>query len=156
MQLIGIICVGVYSNGVHAIRDLHVATFRSIVFPNIIFGAFIIISSVIAMSYALGQLMPELLIRIFNALGMILYFVSACVTTVGCYELSKVDLNEEKGEQWKLLFAQVGLSFANSLLYGVDMFLSFRKTLRALNSVDVTWGSLINSSICIRWVDTGG
>lgn len=107
-------------------------------FPNIVFSAFIIITSVITLSYVLGHIMPDILSRIFHALGAILYFVSACIT--GHFWLVVgIHIAEEGGKKLvyaNMLLAQVILSFLNSFLYAADVYMSVKTALRSVEIPD--------------------
>ncbi|KAJ8945731.1 hypothetical protein NQ314_009094 [Rhamnusium bicolor] len=127
VQLItGFICVGIYSEGLKFLKD----SLYSMMFPNTVFSSFIIITSVIILSCMLGCAMPDVLIRIFNILGMILYFASATVTL---YEGFAKEINEELDKelafQRKLLLATSVISYFNSALYAVDVYFSIKKAI---------------------------
>lgn len=118
-------CVGLYSDGI----PQHVEySLSSLLFPNVVFSTSIIITSVIALGYALGQVMPEVLIRIFNTLAVILFLSSACLTGKIWYDVS----GSASGKcvlRTKLLLTQVFMSILNVVLYSVDLGLSMKKSL---------------------------
>ena len=116
---------GLYSSG-YKVMD-HSVT--SMMFPNVVFGAFIIISSVIALSYALGQPMPEILVRVYNAIGMILYFVSASITGHAWFGQLRFDEEVKYSFQGRMLLAQVFTTFLNAILYGADLTISVKTAL---------------------------
>lgn len=72
--------------------------------------------------------MPPVLIRIFNAIGMVLYFVATCVTGQAwyCYE----DSNEEMVFCGNMLLGQTVVSSFNAVLYGYDMYVSVRRAVK--------------------------
>lgn len=109
----------------------------SMMFPNVVFGAFIIISSVIALSYALGQAMPEILVRVYNAIGMILYFVSACITGHAWFGLVSLLEEDEYVFPGNMLLAQVFTTFVNAILYGADLAMSVKTALEGLQAEDI-------------------
>ncbi|XP_018580354.1 uncharacterized protein LOC108918001 [Anoplophora glabripennis] len=127
VQLItGFICVGIYTEGLKFLRD----SINSMMYPNIVFSSFIIITSVILLSCLLGCAMPDVLTRIFNILGMILYFSAS---TVILYEALTKKINEELNEelvfQRKLLFVTSVFSYFNSVLYAVDVYFSIKRAI---------------------------
>lgn len=78
----------------------------------------------------LGKAMPDILIRVFNSIGTILYFISATVTITAWIckvENGVIDLELSLN----LLLIQAILSYINCTLYGIDMVLSLRKSLAA-------------------------
>lgn len=96
-------------------------------FPNIVFSSFIIITSVIVFSYLLKCAMPEIQARIFHILGMILYFASAAVTV---YEALIIEAGKDHPEllnQKRFLLATSAISYFNSIMYGVDVYYSIKK-----------------------------
>lgn len=107
----------------------------SLMFPNVVFSAFIIITSVIMMSYVLGHNMPPVLIRIFNAIGMILYFVATCVTGQAWWSKARQVTNDEEMFYANMLLAQVVVSTVNVLIYGYDMFSSVRRAVKEVEMV---------------------
>lgn len=74
--------------------------------------------------------MPDVLTRIFNILGMILYFSAA---TVMLYEALNKDIDEELDKelvfQRKLLYVTSVFSYFNSVLYTVDVYLSVKRAI---------------------------
>lgn len=98
----------------------------SLMFPNVVFSSFIIITSVIVMSYVLGHAMSPVLVRIFNAIGMILYLVATCIAGQAWYQLDDNQLDRNGN----MLVAQIILSFLNTILYGYDMFCSVRQEIK--------------------------
>lgn len=118
--MVAFVAVGLYSNGMKLMEE----SFHSKMFPNIVFSSYIIISSVIALGYILGNIMPSILIRIFNIVGMTLYFVSACVTTQGWYMF--------KGEEViaaRMLLSESILCFLNAAIYAFAIYCSIKKAL---------------------------
>lgn len=87
------------------------------------FGSYIIITAVIIISYMLGQVMPEVLIRIFLSIGLILFFITATVTITiwGSMRVSQHPKSKN------LLLFQALLSYLSSLLYGLDLYFNIRK-----------------------------
>lgn len=70
--------------------------------------------------------MPEVVIRIFNVIGMILYFVSASVSG---YIWRKHLYDDPKGQNvvpYVMFCGQIFTSLLNSVLYGVDVGLSIK------------------------------
>ncbi|KAJ3645958.1 hypothetical protein Zmor_023575 [Zophobas morio] len=117
----GIICVAFYTKGV----TISAETLPYVCFPHVVFGSYIIITSVIIMSYIFGQIMPDVVTRAFLSIGMILYFISATISiTVWS---SKKSLTPDMDIPQALLLAQAILSYANSLLYGLDLFFNIKK-----------------------------
>lgn len=73
--------------------------------------------------------MPPVIVRIFNAIGMILYFVATCVTGQAWYRNGRhlTEENDEKGMFYaNMLLAQTIVSSVNVVVYGYDMFVSVR------------------------------
>lgn len=105
----------------------------SLMFPNAVFSAFIIITSVIMMSYVLGHNMPPVLVRIFNAIGMVLYFVATCVT--GQMWLQNARYLTDKVFYANILLAQSVVSSVNVVVYGYDMFASVRRAVKEAEMV---------------------
>lgn len=126
LQLTGFICVGIYTEGLKFLRD----SINSMMFPNIVFSSFIIITSVILLSCLLGCAMPDVLTRIFNILGMILYFSAA---TVILYEALTKEIKGKLDEalmfQRKLLYVTSVFSYFNFVLYAVDVYLSIKRAI---------------------------
>ncbi|CAH1973803.1 unnamed protein product [Acanthoscelides obtectus] len=118
---VGFICIGLYSEGLKIVID----SISSMMFPNVVFSSFLIITGVIILSRLLGCPVPQLLTRIFGILGALLYLASAAVTT---YEaLTRVD----KADLIRIrcLVATAMLSYVNSAVYGLDVYFSVKKTL---------------------------
>lgn len=114
-----------YSEGVKIMWQLN--NVSSICFPNVVFASFIIITSVIILSYVLGYKMPDTLIRIFNSLAVILYFIAATIT-IHVWWLKNHQKQYNLME--KFLLIQSILSYINSVVYGLDLFYSIRKTIK--------------------------
>ncbi|KAK9681335.1 hypothetical protein QE152_g38376 [Popillia japonica] len=130
----GIVSIGMYSTAILIIpcdeiktrRGIMESRMTSLMFPNIVFTTFLIITSVLALGYALRQNMPEVVIRIFNVIGMILYFVSASVSG---YIWRKHLYDDPKGQNvvpYVMFCGQIFTSLLNSVLYGVDVGLSIK------------------------------
>lgn len=104
-----------------------VSSRNSMMFPNIVFSSFIIITSVIVFSYLLKCAMPDIQARIFHILGTILYFSSAAVTV---YEGLIIETRRERPElktQKMFLLVTSALSYFNSIMYGVDVYYSIKR-----------------------------
>ncbi|GJQ81815.1 hypothetical protein Trydic_g356 [Trypoxylus dichotomus] len=131
----GIVSIGMYSTAILIIpcdeinrkQGIVESRMTSLMFPNIVFTSFLIITSVIALSYVLKQNMSEVVIRIFNVIGMILYFVSACVSGY----IWRKHLYGNVAEQYLLSYimfcGQIVTSLLSSALYGLDVGLSIKK-----------------------------
>nr|CAD7412230.1 unnamed protein product [Timema poppensis] len=76
--LISIVCTGLYSVGILLVRH----DITSQLLPYVVFASYMIITSVIVLSYVLGQKMAELLIRVFNSLAVILFLVTGIILLV--------------------------------------------------------------------------
>lgn len=98
-------------------------------FPNVAFSTSIIITAVIIISYLLGENMPDVLIRVFIAIIIILYFISATVTiTIWCNK----DVNEPHLQFAKnCLLIQAILSYGIALVYGLDMFFNIKRSIES-------------------------
>lgn len=74
--------------------------------------------------------MPDVLTRIFNILGMILYFSAA---TVILYEALTKEIKGKLDEalmfQRKLLYVTSVFSYFNFVLYAVDVYLSIKRAI---------------------------
>ncbi|KAJ8922939.1 hypothetical protein NQ315_001484 [Exocentrus adspersus] len=120
----GFVCVGVYAEGLKFLKD----SINTMMYPNIVYSSFIIITSVILLSCLLGCAMPDVLIRIFNILGMVLYFAAATVTL---YESLARKTSHGAGDevvvQRQMLFATSVMSYFNTVLYAVDVYFSIRR-----------------------------
>ncbi|KAK9681336.1 hypothetical protein QE152_g38377 [Popillia japonica] len=124
--LVSVICAGLFTDGVQ--QNLEYST-SSVLFPNVVFSSCIINTSVIALGYVLGQVMPEVLIRAFNAIAVILFFVSACITAITWFAIAR-HVEGEDILSARLLLAQVFTSSLNVILYAIDIAISIRKSLR--------------------------
>lgn len=110
-----------------------VTNVTSMMFPNVVFATFVLITSVIMLSFWINNPMPDILIRIFNILATMLYFISGCITTQwwntnGRYGVTNSicdELPEEPQQFGQSLLAASVLSFVNVLLYAVDVGFSF-------------------------------
>lgn len=113
--------MGLYTQGV----TISPETVTFACFPNVVFGSYIIITAVIIMSYIFEQMMPNVLVRVFLSVGMILYFISATVTTTiwfsTAFDKSSLELPKT------LLLVQALFSYLNSFLYGLDLFNNIQK-----------------------------
>nr|CAH7742831.1 unnamed protein product [Callosobruchus chinensis] len=120
---VGFICVGLYSEGLKMLTD----SISSMMFPNVVFSSFLIITGVIILSRLLGCPVPDLLTRIFGILGALLYLASAAVIT---YEsLTRAQTSSEGLTRIRCLAATGVLSYLNSTMYGMDVYFSVKKTL---------------------------
>lgn len=86
------------------------------------------------MSYVLGHNMPTVLVRIFNAIGMILYFVASCVTGQAWYRNAR-HLTDTDVFYRNMLLAQIIVSSFNCFVYGYDMFTSVKRAVREAEMV---------------------
>lgn len=87
------------------------------------------------MSYVLGHNMPPVLVRIFNAIGMILYFVATCVTGEGWYRYGRRLTDDDGVFYANMLLAQIVVSSVNVVAYGYDMFVSVRRAVKEAEMV---------------------
>ncbi|KRT80335.1 hypothetical protein AMK59_8147, partial [Oryctes borbonicus] len=117
--LVSIICAGLFTDGVQ--QNLEYST-SSVLFPNVVFSSCIINTSIIALGYVLGQVMPEVLIRAFNSIAVILFFVSAWITGFTWFAMARFDDTDVLSA--RLLLAQVFTSSLNVVLYSVDIGIS--------------------------------
>lgn len=108
-------------------KGLTESRMTSLMFPNIVFTTFLIITSVIALSYALKQTMSESVIRIFNVIGMVLYFVSANVSGYIWYKYLYGRIPDEELIPYVMFCGQIITSLLNAVLYGLDVGLSVKK-----------------------------
>nr|CAI5826294.1 unnamed protein product [Callosobruchus analis] len=105
---VGFICVGLYSEGLKILSD----SISSMMFPNVVFSSFLIITGVIILSRLLGCHVPDLLTRIFGILGALLYLASAAVIT---YEsLTRTATTKEDLRRIRCLATTGVLSYLNS------------------------------------------
>lgn len=78
--------------------------------------------------------MSPVLVRIFNAIGMILYFVATCVTGQAWFRYAR-HLTDERAFYGNMLLAQIVISSVNVVVYGYDMFLSVKKAVKEAEMV---------------------
>ncbi|KAJ8956716.1 hypothetical protein NQ318_014071 [Aromia moschata] len=92
--------------------------------------SYVIITGVIILSSMLGCAMRDVLIRIFNILGMILYFSAATVIFYECLA-RKLDeeVDAELTYQRKWLFTTSVTAYFNAVVYAVDVFFSVKKAI---------------------------
>lgn len=83
--------------------------------------------------------MPGVLIRAFNAISIILYFVSACITGLTwvaiarmSYDVSAEEIDADVVLAIRLLLAETFACTLNTGLYSVDLGFSIRKSLRGV------------------------
>ncbi|KAJ9588525.1 hypothetical protein L9F63_018107 [Diploptera punctata] len=142
-----IVCTVLYCDGMIQVKH----SIESQLFPLIICLDYLIITPIILLSYLLGSRMPELLIRIFNILGGILFMVAGAValksyqvyTTTYDIESQNIKYQElDKTEteirsmvlirQGVFLLASAILCLINSALYFADVAWSIHNTLASL------------------------
>lgn len=111
-------------------------------FPNVVFSISIVVTAVIIISYLLGENMPDVLIRVFIAIIIILYFISATVTiTIWCNKnVHEAHLQLAKN----CLLSQAILSYGIALLYGVDMFFNIKRSVESEWVIIVVFVFFIN------------
>ncbi|XP_022904057.2 uncharacterized protein [Onthophagus taurus] len=97
------------------------------IFPNVVFGSFIIIVGVILISYLLGQVISEVIGRIFNTLALVLHFISGCITLNDWIFTVKTAKN---ASACNTLLAQVITTFLCTFMYSFDLFLSLKRALK--------------------------
>ncbi|PSN58249.1 hypothetical protein C0J52_00179 [Blattella germanica] len=133
--IVTIVCSGLYSEGMHRVEYSTEAQ----LFPKIICLDYLIITPVILLSYLMGKRMPELLIRIFNLLGFILFFVAGAISLQGhrfyiqsyLQELENMDDENEienLTRQGVFLLASGVLCLINAVLYITDFAWSIHYT----------------------------
>lgn len=103
----------------------------SITFPNIVFSASIIITSVIILSHILGYVILSVTVRIFNTILLTLYFTSGCITGYVWYSTARFQRDVSNLDVSLLLLIQTVLSFVNFLLYGGDVLSSIKIAIEA-------------------------
>lgn len=69
-----ILCTGLFFEGSNLIYD-----FKEQLFPYIAYWTYMMITGVIIISYLLGQKMREILIRVYNIIGGIMFFIAATI-----------------------------------------------------------------------------
>ncbi|PNF27962.1 hypothetical protein B7P43_G16435 [Cryptotermes secundus] len=142
------VCTGLYSEGLNSIPN----NITTQLFPYIICSIYLIITPVILFSYVIGHRMPELIVRIFNTLGGILFLVAGVVALEGysfylvTYKLQldnyssmddieagdEEDSTETLDRQGVFLLVSGILCLLNSLLYFIDVGWSVYITLSSL------------------------
>lgn len=86
------------------------------------------------MSYVLGHNMPPVLVRIFNAIGMVLYFVATGVTGEAWFRNGR-HLRNDGGFYANMLLGQIIASSVNVVVYGYDMFVSVKRAVKEAEMV---------------------
>ncbi|KAJ8980131.1 hypothetical protein NQ317_009190 [Molorchus minor] len=128
--MIGFVCLAIYSEGLIFLKN----SINSMMFPNIVFSSFVIITSAVILSRMLGCAIPEVLIRIFSFLGLILYFAAATVILYECLNSIGEYLLDEMVFRRKLLFATSAISYFNFVVYVVDVYFSVKKAISFENN----------------------
>ncbi|XP_069685008.1 protein snakeskin-like [Periplaneta americana] len=118
--LVTIICTGTYSEGVNAVTS----STNAQMIPYFVCSTYMIITPVILISYVLGHRMPEVLVRIFNTLGGILFLMAGIVALMDWRSYrdkhsGRSEYNEVKAAMF--LLATGVLCLANSLIYLADV-----------------------------------
>lgn len=101
----------------------------SMIFPNVVYGAFIIITTVTVLSFILGHLIPPIIVRIFLLIGVVLYFIAGCVTLHDWYQHARNTEDESDVSDARMLLADSFLNMLNAVLYGCDLALSIKMSL---------------------------
>jgi tellurite resistance protein TehA-like permease len=101
--------------------------------PYFVCSAYMIITPVILISYVLGHRMPEILIRIFNTLGGILFLVAGTVALLKWRDfrsnLQGKEDNVDKQNEAVFLLTTGVLCLVNSILYLFDVAISVHSAL---------------------------
>lgn len=114
---------GLYSEGSKITQQDSIS---ALTFPYVVFGSFFIITSIVILSYMLGYAMPDVLVRIFNSLATILYFISG---TVNLYIWLAKRNSAVNGDSMKFLLAVSMVHYFVAFIYGIDAFISYRKAI---------------------------
>ncbi|XP_023023280.1 uncharacterized protein [Leptinotarsa decemlineata] len=121
--IIAFTCIGVYSEGLLLLEN----TVRSLIYPNIVFGSLGIISSVIILSHMLGCTMKDVHIRIFNILGIGLFFSSATLLLYEGISRSSISVEKRVVRERTFILITCLLSYINSMMYALDVYFSIKK-----------------------------
>lgn len=132
-----IICIAMYSvEGIYSTKIVKLLLdqdiLSSIIFPNVVFSSYIIILCVVIMSYILGYPMPDILVRIFNAIAVILYLVTIGISGFMWSLMKDIDEKTFKIE-CMLLFTVIILCCLNCFLHAFDIYWNIRRILEDIN-----------------------
>lgn len=103
----------------------------SIIFPNVVFGSYIIISCVIITSYVLGYTIPDIIVRIFNGIALILYLVMIVVSGILWTLINHTD--EEYKIVCNMVLTVLVLCCLNCFLHIFDIFWNVRRIIEDIN-----------------------
>ncbi|XP_071444451.1 uncharacterized protein [Hetaerina americana] len=131
---IAIICAGLYTRG----NELNKHSMTARALPYVVFFAYILINSVVIVSYAMKEKMPEMLVRMFGFLGGVLFSVTGVLSLyiwsiykdVPPGNLSDFVDNPERAKA--CLLAEGILDIVAASLYYVDTFASYYKSLNGI------------------------